>query len=382
MSSIEALLQTVTGSGAIITASYNAGRRSCHSCKVMKAATVAFAFVGFFVHTSPAGAAASDWTLKSSSRMDPELVQICLYRDRATAGFFSPGKWKASIGEVAPEGCAEWLGADLVNQVLVVSVPGFSQPGGYLAGRADAYCPENQVPHEYSACTSSFFGTSSDSANYRIFHSSAVGAIGEEAGLFITLEKMRADNMAEAPRKEREAYLRAFENATTLSAMAQFEKTYQGHDPDRLIETLAPKKEALQRTRQRELYASAKTAKDYGAFIAEYATSDLEKLTPSAKTKLADAERREVMESESLKKRAELVEFERQIRYCASMTARAQDAIERENKIAQVSGYVNKSILRQAGETIVMCREHNPKIYAEYRKKGGLKTLAAIGNGE
>lgn len=350
----------------------------------------AYLFMGLGIHTGMAIAATSDWKLQTVLRigskqapvwMDSNLVQVCLYRDKATAGLFSKGKWKASFGDAPPEGCEDRLSADLDSQILYLSVSDFLRTGGSLAGKADAYCPPNQVPRGYSPCTSNFFVQSNESPNYRNFSSRAVGSIGEEAGVFVTLDKMRADKQAEASRKEREAYLRAFEEATTLDAVEQFEKRYQGQDPDGLINILAPKKEALQRAQQRDQFASAKSAKDFSAFIAAYGTNDLEGLVPSAKTKLAESERREAIQSEALKKQNELDEMERQIRYCVNMTARAQDAIDRENKIGQVSGYVNKKILREAGETIVMCRENNPKIYAEYRKKGGIKTLSSIGGG-
>lgn len=348
----------------------------------------AYLLIGFGMHTGGAVAAASDWKLATVTRFgtqqgqvgtDSNIVKICLYRDKATAGFFSLGKWKASFGDVPSEVCEDRINADLTKQILYLSIPDFLRQGGYLAGRADAYCPSNRVFTRYSACTSSFFVPSGEGGNYRNFSSNAVVSIGEEAGLFVTLEKMRTDNLAESARKEREEYLRTFENATTLNAIELFEKRYQGQDPDGLIKTLAPKKEALQRGQQLDQYASAKSAKDFAAFIATYDTNDLEGLIPTARIKLAESSQREAIQSDALKKQVELDEMERQIRYCVNMTARAKDAIERENKIGQVSGYVNKKILREAGETIVMCRENNPRIYAEYRKKGGTKSLPAIG---
>lgn len=351
----------------------------------------AYLLVGLGIHTGLAIAAASDWKLQTVVKFgskqeqiwtDSNLVQVCLYRDKATASFFSKGKWKASFSDVPSEGCDDRLSADLTKQILYLSIPGFLRQGGYLAGKADAYCPSNRVHQGYSPCTSSFFVPSSEGGNYRNFSSGAVGSIGEEAGLFFSLEKMRADNLAEAARKEREAYLRAFEDTTTLNEIEQFEKRYQGQDPDGLIKALAQKKESLQRAQQKDLFASAKSAKDFATFIATYDTNDLEGLIPSAKIKLAESERREAIQSAALKKQSELDEMERQIRYCVNVTARAQDAIERENKIGQVSGYVNKKILREAGETIVMCRENNPRIYAEYRRKGGVKTLSSIGGGQ
>ena len=347
----------------------------------MKAAITVISCLTLLLMSNLAVGAIGDWKLTSAPRMDPKLVQVCLYQDKSTRGIFSQGKWKALIGETPAEGCNDRLGVDFANGILVVSIPGFLRTGGYLAGRADAYCPQQHQPTGYSPCTSSFFSPSSEGPNYKVFNSGLIGAIGEEAGLFVALDKMKAENLSQAARKEREQYLQAFTAANTLAAIANFETKYNGNDPDNLINTLAPKKIALQRARQRELYASAKTANDYASLISEFSMNDLEGLLPLAKTKLADAERREAAESSKSKKNAELEEFERQIRYCVKMTAQAEETIERENQIGRVSGYVNKAILRQAGETIVMCRENNPKIYAEYQSKGGRKTLTAIGKG-
>lgn len=344
-------------------------------------------FVGLIIYTSIAIAATNDWKVhtvfKIGSKqeqvwMDPNLIQICIYRDKTTSSFFSNGNWKATFGHAPSDICEDRLTADLINQILYLSIPNFLRQGGYLVGRADAYCPSNITRSEYSACTSNFFVKSSESVNYRNFNLNALYLIGEEAGLFVNLDKMRATKLAEIERRKHDIYLQEFKDATTINSIEQFENRYANEDPDGLIKYLAQRKETLQRDQQRKRYESAKSAKDYSDFIATYGTNDLEGLVPSAIIKKSESEKREAIESEVLKKQSQLSELEGQILHCLNITNQAKTSIERENKIGQVSGYVNKKVLREAGEVIVMCQENIPKIYAEYRKKGGLKTLSSI----
>ena len=73
-----------------------------------------------------------------------------------------------------------------------------------------------------------------------------------------------------------------------------------------------------------------------------------------------------------------LVEYERQIIWCKRRTEAAREVIAREEEIGRISGFVNKKIMREAGESIVSCASNNPKLFAEYKQLGGRRTYQEL----
>lgn len=184
---------------------------------------------------------------------------------------------------------------------------------------------------------------------------------------------------------ERCVYLKSYENATTLNKIRFFEKTYADNDPDGLIEKLAATKRQLKIDRYHQGFASMSAISDLEAFIADYANYDPDGIVPEARRRLA-SERQRVAEEE--KKAAEerlasdrakaIADLERQIIWCQHQSISAHQDIDRENRIGLVSGYVDKLVLRRAGERIVSCNESIPNNFAEYKRLGGTKRLADL----
>lgn len=320
------------------------------------------------------------WNVVLESNRSPNLVKVCFYHNKATTGFFSRGDWKASIDPNSSEACVEGLNADLEKRTLYLYFAPFNwQRYGYQAGKADAYCRRNEY-----GCSSDFF-VGAVSPDYRAISPERIDDIVKESGLIAILEDQIAKKQRAKEAAKRAAYLQAYEHATTLEAIQQFEATYAGNDSDELIVKLADKKASLELQKYRARFASAKTSNDFSSFIVAYEGKDIENLIPEARRRQTAAEKQEVAEknaaqqqAEVARKQSELQKFERQIAWCKSQSSMAQKAINRENEIGAVSGYVNKDRLHQAGEIIVSCKGSITKNYAEYRQQGGSKPLAAI----
>jgi hypothetical protein len=325
-----------------------------------------------------------EWKFSISARPGT-MLRVCLYRDKSTAGLFSRGNWKAVLNPSGTEQCSDLMAADLKARRLYLTIPDFNVTGGYLAGTADAYCPRNSQYRTYSPCTSAFFVVDRESENYRVLSSSAIKAAIDESGLIPMLEAAVAEELAAKASADRAAYQRAYEEAATLDDIRSFRSKYADNDPDGLIPRLAERENRLEHERQRERFASANTAAEFGAFISEYERSDYEGLIPEARKKLAVAEKRERIEwekaqrdKENAQQRSRLSGLEAQISACKEQMAMAQAAISREKQIGAVSGYVDTVRLHQAGEMIVICEASIPKLYAEYRKIGGQKALSEL----
>lgn len=318
-----------------------------------------------------------EWRVSLSSNVSSKLIQVCLYRDKATAGFLSRGHWKAALGFNPPEPCAERMTADTSQRILFLAIPGFGQRGAYLAGRADAYCDQSTEQTGYSPCTSDFF-THVESQNYRVVSPYAIKSAVKESGLIALLEADIEREREALAKIERTAYLQAYERAGTLEGIRKFEAAYAGNDPDGLIHQLSGRKAELEHKEYRERFSSAKSREELSAFVADYEGNDPETLVPDARRKLLIAEKQATAEKEVAQKQSEIDKVERQIAWCKNQSAQAQKAIDRENQIGLVSGYVNTVTLHQAGEIIVLCQESIPRHYAEYRRLGGVKPLAAI----
>lgn len=320
------------------------------------------------------------WNVVLDSNRSPNLVKVCFYHDKTTASFFSRGDWKASIDPSSPMECEEGLNADLEKRMLYLYFAPFNwQRGVHQAGKADAYCRRNEY-----GCSSAFF-VEAVSPDYRAISSELIDDIIKESGLIAILEDQIAKKQRAKEAAKRVVYLQVYEQAITLESIQQFETTYAGSDSDGLIAKLADKKALLELQKYRGRFTSAKTSKDYSLFIADYETKDTDNLVPEARRKLSEAEKLETAERDTAlqkveadRRQSELNKLERQIAWCKNQSTMAQKAINRENEIGTVSGYVNKNKLHQAGETIVSCKDSITKIYAEYRQQGGAKSLAAI----
>lgn len=346
----------------------------------MKKTTIALLLVICFKAAWGEEAKIPEWDVWLLSNRSPNFVKVCFYRDKATSGLFSRGVWKATLDPNSPVACEEGLSADLEKRMLYLYfAPHNWQRFGHQAGKADAYCRRNEY-----GCSSAFF-IEAVSPDYRVISSERIYEIINESDLIPLLEVQVTKAHLAKEAAKRVAYLQAYEQATTLESIQQFEATYAGNDSDELIAKLADKKAALELQKYRDRFASAKTSNDFSSFIVAYEGKDIENLIPEARRRLTAAEKQEAAKNEAAqrqaeveRKQSELGKFERQIAWCKSQSAMAQKAINRENEIGTVSGYVNKDRLHQAGEIIVSCKDSIAKNYAEYRQQGGKRPLAAI----
>jgi len=328
-------------------------------------------------------ATAPEWHISPLDKSSATHVQICLNRDKATAGYFSKVVWKATIAPSPAVVCEERMTADFDQRIIYLAVPLSWGSSGYT----DAYCVDGYSQQVYSPCTSYFFDPAKN-FHYRDISLKRISDVVKESGLVALLESyapllaQERQNAAEQRKKEQDAervtYLRAYEQATTLEDIRKFETTYESNDPDGLIEKLADKKAKLEQQVCRDRFFSAKTTQDYASFIADYEGKDPANLVPEAQRKLAEIEKIEADKTEAAQRQSKLEELEFQIAWCKDQTAMAQSAIKREKEIGAVSGYVNTSALHQAGEIIVTCKASISNSYAEYRRLGGAKKFASI----
>lgn len=350
----------------------------------MKRIVIALLLVTCIKTVWAGGAINPEWemTLQESDSSDVEIV--CLYRDKASAGLFSKGNWKAELGPYLKEECVEMLDAKLEQRTLFLHFVSRNwQRGNYDANKADVYCNSNYAQNAYG-CYSEFF-VDVDGFAFRAISPERVDSIIKESGLIALLEKRRTKRQREKEEAKQAVYLEAYKQATTLELIHKFEVTYAGNDTDELIIKLAEKKSQLEQQKYRDRFASAKTAKDFLLFIADYDGRDIDGLVPEARLRLAEIERNEAAERDAVLKQAEanrlqteLNKLERQIVWCKNQSSMAQKAINRENEIGSVSGYVNTDRLHQAGEIIVYCKDSISKSYAEYKQRGGVRPLAAL----
>lgn len=192
------------------------------------------------------------------------------------------------------------------------------------------------------------------------------------------LEKARADELVAITEAQRNAYLSKFEGAKDLPSIYEFENVYKNNDPDNLIPKLAGLKAELEYRQYRDRYAGAATADQLSEFIRQYEGSDPDNLVPEAKKRLPVIQRQEDEALKRKEREENLKKLESAIAFCKTETSEARQAINREQKIGRVSGFVNKVTLHQAGETIIECRDRTAKDYSEYRKLGGKKSLSEI----
>lgn len=336
------------------------------------------------------------------------LVKVCMYRDKATSGLFSRGDWKVALNSEEKELCQEVLFADISAKLLYLEAPLMKSTGMFLAGqqyihctptdgRGDSslcsparpmYCKNPTIETRssgYDPCSSEFFTPYEANSRYRVLQPSVVGEAVRESKLIAAIDLYVAEEAKRSAEEAMAAYRFAFENAKTLGAIEAFEAKYVGNDPEGFIAKLAAPKRAMQIDEYRQRFASMKEVREIDAFITDYANNDPDGKLPEARRLLASENRRVAAEAKKVadersasEKAKSIADLERQIIWCKRQSSSAQQAIDRENKIGRISGYVNKLVLRQAGEIIASCDESIPQNFAEYKRIGGMKSLAAL----
>lgn len=230
----------------------------------------------------------------------------------------------------------------------------------------------------YSPCNSIFYiGLSRDHQNHKKPNPDFGKIIRYQTKTIEALEKLITERQV--------TYLESYKAATSLALIGDFQTRYANNDPDNLIPKLEPLKLQIETKQYQDRFAAAKSSSELQSFISDYESKDPDRLIPEAKKRLATVQKVEQAEQERRKReqaleqrQGKLLGLEDRIAYCTRMTAQANRAIAREREIAAVSGYVNTSVMRQAGEYIVTCRSIIADSYAEYRKAGGTKSLSAM----
>lgn len=148
---------------------------------------------------------------------------------------------------------------------------------------------------------------------------------------------------------------------------------------------LAPLKRELKAQEYRRRYGVLKTLGDLQLFLQEYAHYDPDGRLPEVRRRLAYEERKARAADSKVAdqgvtaiKAKQLQELEVQIANCKRTATGAQRAIERENEIGRISGFVDKRRLHDAGNWIMSCQEQIQRQYGQYRQAGGKKALAEI----
>lgn len=309
-------------------------------------------------------------------------VKVCLSRDPSTAGLFSRGDWRAAINPDDKSLCNEVLFADLVDQIFYLEAPVKGSAGYSLAGGQYIDCA-SETGH--SACSSDFFRLIDGNRRLKALDMSVLSRAIQESKMLGLLGQYGAEQARQLAEEALLVYRTAYQNAVTLANIQAFETRYASNDPDGLIPKLAERKRSLQVQEYRQRFDVMRTENEIEEFIADYANDDPDGKLPQARRLLAEVKNRAAVEAKKAADRKaeeeriqQLDNLERQIIWCKRQTAAAHSAIERENQIGRVSGYINKLALRRAGEIIVNCEESIPRHYAEYRKLGGKRTLAEL----
>jgi len=142
--------------------------------------------------------------LQGSDVSNVEIV--CLYRDKASAGFFSKGNWKAELGPYLKEECVEMLDAQLEQRTLFLHFASRNwQRGNYDGHKADVYCNSNYAQNAYG-CYSDFF-VDVDGFAFRAVSSERIDNIINESGLIALLEERRTERQREKEATKRSIYL-------------------------------------------------------------------------------------------------------------------------------------------------------------------------------
>lgn len=316
-----------------------------------------------------------------------KLIKVCLNRDEATKGWLTPGKWKAVVNPGENDQCKEVFFADADDKTLYLEIP---SSGNRMSIRCSEYERAKGIgprppSSNYDVCGSDFFSFSGAHSSEKILRLKSVKQALQEAQFFTTIEQHLISKKLQDEEESRKAYKTAFEKANSLETIEAFEQKYRGNDPENLIGRLASTKRDFQVEEYRKRYENLQSIQDMQRFITDYQSDDPDGRLPDVNQRLADLQRQAELETkkEIERKKAEaneksLMDMERQIRWCKSQMEAAQRAIEREQQVGLVSGYVNKQSLHLAGTAIVECRDLIASTYSQYKQLGGKKNLAKI----
>ena len=354
----------------------------------MRASTVATLGSILVVATSAAMSepVETGWKLNFVTRLNADLMKVCLARDRADSIQGQRSRWRAVVNPGNQAECQEILWADTGRKVLYYVAPLMKSTGTFVQGGLFIHCaPSNHRTPTGTHCHSEFFRAHEANPRYRILEPVLVREAVRESGLVAALETGIQVEQGRLSARRLAAYRQAFQDAGTLEAIDTFERSYRGSDPEGLIQQLQPLKSTLLLQQYRRRFASMRDLKEIEAFIADYGMNDPDGRLPDARKRLAEEQRkaeaeavRQAAEKEAIRKHDELQSLEREIGDCKRQIDFARAAIERESRIGAISGYENKVILREAGERIVGCEDRIPKRFAQYKRLGGVKSLDAI----
>lgn len=313
-----------------------------------------------------------------------QLLTVCLYRDPSTAGVFARGQWRSHVGENAPQPCQGVMYADTTRRIMYI----LAQFQDTESARPYIYCPHQPTRHPgFEVCTSEFLKyRDAQGGGYRVVNLPAVQQALQEANVNGAIDRHQRAAVEQQKTQQRAEYLAAFGRAKgSLQAMKQFEEKYGSNDPDGLISQLAGVKQELRLDEYRTRFASMKTIPEIERFIADYEHDDVGKKVPEVRMRLAQERQAEADAAKALARQKavedgtkRLSELERKIIWCKRESAAARRAIEQENEIGRVSGFVNKRRLHDAGQTIVFCDRNTPSEFAEYKRLGGKRAYADL----
>ena len=357
-------------------------------------------------HHGPALADESGWSLQITPRLGAnervcfgrscrneedqyaaKLLRVCLNRDAKTAGFFSAGEWVVAVGPDGPATCRERFYADTGRKILFLQANFLSDPRLNVGRPVTIRCePNGASGDDYDVCASEFFRPNSSNERFKVLDQSAVLRVVRDAKVIASIQQYMLEDFKRRAELQRTQYLADFQQAKeSLVALRAFEQNYRANDPDKLIDQLVEVKNELLLQEYRDRFSRIRTPEDMKAFITEYRENDPENKVQLVRGLLeAQVQRQQDEARAAAKLKAaeelplKLVEYERQIIWCKRRTEAAREVIAREEEIGRISGFVNKKIMREAGESIVSCASNNPKLFAEYKQLGGRRTYQEL----
>lgn len=288
------------------------------------------------------------------------------------------------MGAGIPESCREVLYADTQRKIMFLLAP---FQGGAHAPQPSIYCGPHGLPFQgRNLCASDFFAPREANSSYKVVNMTAVQRLVQEAKVLDAIDAHTAEVAKRSEERQRAEYLAAFHEAKgSLASLKRFETKYAENDPDGLIAQLSGAKRALTVDEYRKRFSTLKTISEMEQFILDYERDDEEGKVPVVRERLAVARQSEetAAKKATQKKAAEdlarrLDTLERQIIWCKRESEIARSVIDRENQIGRVSGVVNRVVLHQAGETIVVCEKAAPRDFAEYKRLGGVRSYGEL----
>lgn len=315
------------------------------------------------------------------------LLRVCINRDAKSAGFFAKGEWVVDVGPDGPAVCQERMHADPAKKLLYIQAFFLGDYGTFLGRPAMVRCePGGRSNVEFDPCFSEMFRPYEANPRFKYLEGYLANKVRDEAKVVEAIDRYMADDFKRQAAKQRENYLADFGAAkSSLAGIRAFEERYAGNDPDGLIPQLVDTRRELLLREYQDRFRALSTPDEMSKFVADYKDNDPELKVPEVRARLEAEQRRqkELADAAARDKaradlKAKLTEYEFQIGWCKRRTVAAREVIAREEEIGRISGFVNKKIMREAGEQIVSCSRNNPQLYADYKRLGGVKAYADI----